>query len=343
MNILRQSVGVDISMDSFEARLGLLDDTLTENITEAESFKNNPSGFKKLLKWVKKQKHISSLPIVFTMEATGVYYEKLANFLYKQNLQVAVVLPNKIKNFGKSLGTKSKTDPIDAKTITIFALRSVPKLWQPPEPFIASIKGLSREYHTLKGMITEIKNQLHAKNSAYQNDKSTIKRKRQLIKTLEKQTKEIINEINKLIHSKPEMEEKIRKVSTIKGIGEITVITILAETNIFEQVTSIKQLVSYAGLDVALNESGTKKGKTTISKKGNKFIRKALFMPAMSACRHNPQLKEFYKRLVSKGKNKKAVIIAVARKLLTLIFTIWKNDTEFIPNYDPINKAAFSK
>lgn len=343
MNILRQSVGIDISMDSFEARLGLLEDNLAENITESESFKNNLSGFKKLLKWVNKQKHISSLPIVFTMEATGVYYENLANFLYKQNLQVAVVLPNKVKNFGKSLDIKSKTDPIDAKTITIFALRRILKPWQPPEPIIASIKGLSREYHTLKGMITEIKNQLHAKNSAYLKDKSTLKRKRQLIKTLEKQTKEIIGQINEIIKSKPELKEKIRKVSTIKGIGEITVITILAETNIFEQVTNIKQLISYAGLDVVLNESGKKKGKTTISKKGNKFIRKALFMPAMSACRYNPQLKIFYHRLVSKGKNKKAVLIAVARKLLTLIFAIWKNDTEFIPDYDPINKAAFSK
>lgn len=343
MNILKQSVGIDISMDYFEARLGSIDKTLEMNISESEKFKNNLNGFKKLLKWVDKRKHSSSAPITFVMEVTGVYYERLANFLYKQNLQVAVILPNKIKNFAKSLETKSKTDPIDAASITKFSLGRNLKLWQPPEPFIASIKGLSREYHTLKGMITEIKNQLHAKDSAYLKDKSTIKRKRQLLKTLEKQTKEILSEIKKLFESKTELKEKIRKVSTIKGIGEITIITILAETNFFEQVTSIKQLVSYAGLDVVLNESGKKKGKTTISKKGNKFIRKALFMPAMSACKHNPKLKEFYQRLVSKGKNKKAVLIAVARKLLILIFTIWKNGTEYIPNYDPIDKAAFSK
>jgi len=79
-----------------------------------------------------------------------------------------------------------------------------------------------------------------------------------------------------------------------------------------------------------------KKGKTSISKKGNTFIRKALFMPALSACRANPQMKVFYQRLVSKGKNKKLAIIAVARKLLLLIYTLWKSNSVFIPNYKSV-------
>jgi transposase len=82
-----------------------------------------------------------------------------------------------------------------------------------------------------------------------------------------------------------------------------------------------------------LNDSGKKKGKTTISKRGNKFIRRALFMPAMSACQYNNKMKETFGRLVAKGKNKKAALIAVARKLLVLIYTLWKNDAVFIQDY----------
>ena len=91
----------------------------------------------------------------------------------------------------------------------------------------------------------------------------------------------------------------------------------------------------YAGLDVVFNDSGIKKGKTSISKKGNKFLRKAVFMPALSASKHNHKMKELYKRLVAKGKNKKLALIAVARKLLLLIYSLWKNNSEYIPDYQP--------
>ena len=95
------------------------------------------------------------------------------------------------------------------------------------------------------------------------------------------------------------------------------------------------KLASYAGFDVVFNDSGIKKGKTSISKKGNKFLRKAVFMPALSASKHNQKMKELYIRLISKGKNKKLALIAVARKLLLLIYTIWKNNTDYIPDYQP--------
>jgi transposase len=333
LNILKQTIGIDVSMDNFEARFGTIDANQDEFISKAEKFNNNLKGFKNFLKWALSVRASKSLPVTFVMEVTGVYHENLAYFLHSKGYQVVIVLPNKIKNYAKSLETKSKTDPIDAMTITRFALERKLTAWAPPEPFIRAIKELSREYVSLKTMMTEIKNQIHAKQSAKYTDKDITKRKRRLLKELQKQIDEILQQIKKLFQSKPGLYEKIIKVATIKGIGEITVIIILAETNCFEHVTNINQLISYAGLDVVLNESGKKKGKTTISKKGNKFIRRALFMPAMSACRSNTKMKETFARLVSKGKNKKAALIAVARKLLVLIYTLWKNDTEYIQDY----------
>ena len=192
-----------------------------------------------------------------------------------------------------------------------------------------------REYHSTKIIITEIKNQLHAKNHSYKPDKQTILRKKQLIRLLEKQTKEIENQIKAVINQDKELSDKIDRAVKIKGLGFISVVTAVAETNGFELVSNQKQLASYAGLDVVYNDSGIKKGKTSISKKGNKFLRKAVFMPALSASKHNQKMKELYVRLVSKGKNKKLALIAVARKLLLLIYTIWKNNTDYIPDYNP--------
>lgn len=333
MNIFKQAVGIDVSMDSLDVRYGYIDFNQISTFTQSKSFNNNPAGHKLFLKWTLKNKLSDSLPLVFVMEVTGTYHENLAHFLYENNQQLAVVLPNKIRNFAKSLEAKSKTDPIDSAAITRFALERKQTLWTPPNPKIKAIRDLVREYHSLKTMATEIKNQIHAKENAFSVNKDTIKRKAKLIAFIDKQTEAISKEISALIKSIPGLNDKTNKLQTIKGVGFITIVTILAETNCFENVDSAKQLASYAGLDVVFNDSGKRKGKTSISKKGNKFIRKAIFMPALSASRHNLHLKELYKRLVDKGKNKKAALIAVARKLLLLIYAVWKNDAIYIHDY----------
>ena len=334
MNIFKQAVGIDVSMDSIDVRYGYIDFNQNFTLTNSKAFNNSPAGHKQLLKCALKNKLSDSLPLVFVMEVTGTYHENLAHFLYENNHQVAVVLPNKIRNFAKSLEAKSKTDPIDSAAITRFALERKQTLWSPPDPKIKAIRDLVREYHSLKSMASEIKNQIHAKENAFSSNKDTIKRKEKLIAFIDKQTEAISKEIAQLTKSIPGLNDKIDKLDNIKGVGFITIVTVLAETNCFENVASAKQLASYAGLDVVFNDSGKRIGKTSISKKGNKFIRKAIFMPALSASRHNHHLKELYKRLVQKGKNKKAALIAVARKLLLLIYAIWKNDTEYIHDYN---------
>ncbi|MCP5061075.1 MAG: IS110 family transposase, partial [Ignavibacteriae bacterium] len=152
-------------------------------------------------------------------------------------------------------------------------------LWKPPSNIIKSIKSLCREYYSSKANITEVKNQIHAKNHSHKPDKLTIKRKSKLIKLLDKQSSEIIKQIETIIQQDQELAEKIERITKIKGLGFISVVTAVAETNGFELVNNLKQLTSYAGLDVVFNDSGIKKGKTSISKKDNKFLRKAVFMP----------------------------------------------------------------
>lgn len=339
-NLLKQVIGIDVSMDTFVVRFGTTDTNQDQSISNSETFKNTTSGFKKFLQWTKKQIISNDLPLFFVMEATGVYYENLAYFLCTNNYNVSVVLPAKIRNYAKSLKTKSKTDPIDAASITSFGLERKLSPWKPPGSNIKLIKELCREYHSTKIIITEIKNQLHAKRHSHQPNKGTIKRKKQIIRILEKQTKEIENQIKTAIKQDKELAVKIDRAVKIKGLGFISVVTVVAETNGFELITNQKQLTSYAGLDVVYNDSGIKKGKTSISKKGNKFLRKVVFMPALSACRHNQKMKELYLRLLSKGKNKKLALIAIARKLLLLIYALWKNNSDYNPNYNKMPKQS---
>jgi len=333
MNIIKEAVGIDVSKDSLTVRFGTMDDNQNTSITKSVTFPNTIKGHKQLLDWTQKQ---SSSKPWFLMEATGVYYENLAYFLNEQKQQVAVILPNKAKNYTKTLEQKSKTDGIDSQSLTQFALERQLTAWTISSEGMRSLKMLSREYLTIKHLATQVKNQLHAKESSYQPLKQTIQRLKEQLRLFDKQIKVIEKQIHKLIDQDPELKKKIDNIDTVEGLGFMTIVTIIAETNGFAIIENHKQLASYAGLDVVHNQSGLKKGKTSISKKGNKFIRASLFLPAMVAARFNPKLKELYLRLVIKKNIKKVALVAVARKLLVLIFTLWKNNSTYISNYNPI-------
>jgi transposase len=346
MKLIKKVIGVDISKDSFTVRFGTLEEGQIQKTSKPFKFGGNLQGFNQLLKTIGKVHYFDSedpsskdIPIWFVMEATGVYYENLAYFLVKNKFSVSVVLPNKIKNFSKTLDNKSKTDDIDAANQTQFGLEKTLKAWTPPPVIFKELKELTREAQSIKGSITRIKNQLHAKSYSYQANKETVKRSSQHKKFLQQQLKQINSQILILVKSDNELHERIKTVSTIKGVGIMTVIKIVAETDGFALIKNKNQLASYAGYDIVQDQSGTHKGKTKISKKGNAEIRSAMYMPALSAIKYNQKSKQIYIRLCKTKANKKIAIIAVARKLLILIYCLWKKNEKFIQNY-PNVKAA---
>ena len=120
----------------------------------------------------------------------------------------------------------------------------------------------------------------------------------------------------------------------MKGVGLLTVATIIAETLGFEQFHNVKQLVSYAGFDIVQRESGTSiKGKSRISKKGNKYIRNALYFPALVACRYNENLKNTYLEIIKRKPSKMIGVVAIQRKLLTLVYTLWNKNESYQDDY----------
>ncbi|MBE2217580.1 MAG: IS110 family transposase [Ignavibacteria bacterium] len=335
MQTLKQAVGIDVSKDELVACFGSLNTELRHNISSAASFKNNPAGFKALLTWVNKHAD-SNLSVWFVMEATGVYYENLAHFLADKDFDLTVLLPNKIKSYMRTLDNKSKTDNLDAYAITLFGLEKTLRKWRKPDNLFKKLKELTREYTNIKSQAAQAKNRVHAKEHSYKPAPETLKRIKEQIKLYNKQLKEIQNQIKELIKQDADLYTKINNIQKIEGVGLMTIVTILAETNGFELIESGKQLTSYAGIDIVHNQSGYKTGKTRISKKGNNFLRKALYMPALSAAKHNEKLKEIYIRLVIRKNIKKIAVIAIMRKLLLLIYTLWKHDAEYIPNYKTI-------
>lgn len=331
MKVIKQSVGIDVSKDSISCCIGSTDQRQSESYSTSKTFVNAEGGFKAFYKWVRSKQNVSN--IWYVMEATGVYYENLAYWLTEKKEKISVFLPSKVKHYAKTLDIKTKTDLVDARILAKIGLERKLHKWNVPTPIMLQIKGLTREYRENKVKLVKVKNQLHARTHAYKCSGSTLRRLNRQIKLLEKQLVEIEAELRVTVMQDAGLGDKIEKLESIPGLGFMTIICVLGETNGFALTTNGKQLTSYAGLDVRHNQSGNKMGKSRISKRGNRFIRHALYMPALSSTMHNPLLKKFYHR-VNEGKaSKKIGVTAVARKLLMLMYTLWKNNTEYNPKY----------
>ncbi len=326
-------VGIDISMEDFHACMKLRTEIDSIKIKGTRTFENTEKGFKTFLSWALKQKK-DDCQLQFVMEATGVYYENLAYFLYVNEQKVSVVLANKIKNYIKSLNVKTKTDKVDSKVIAGFGIERKLEDWQPMSPEYKSLRDLCRELLSTKKDIQRSKSQLHGFERAHEKLPAIIKLKREQIKFYKKTIKLLRKEIRAQVDKDPILKEKIRKIETTPGLGFETVVILVCETNGFDLFNNIRQLVSYAGMDVTQNESGKYKGKTRISKRGNSRIRQALYMPSMSAVRANEPIKELYERVNEKNPDiKRKGIVAGMRKLLILTYTLWKKDEEYNRDY----------
>jgi len=334
MKIVKQCIGIDVSKNSLECCMGSADSDQQHSYSNTKTFDNTLVGFKELYSWVKKKQNCTD--ISFVLEATGVYYENLAYWLHEKDLSLSVLLPNKVNHFAKSHNIKTKTDWVDAQILSMLGLERTLQPWTVPSMLMHEIKYLTREYRELKRKGTCTKNQLHAKTSAYKCPKSVERRLKKQIRLLETQIAEVEAELRVLVMSDDNLYEKIERLESIPGVNFMTIICVLGETNAFALVNNAKQLTSYCGLDIQHKQSGLKQGKTRISKKGNSFIRHALYMPALSATQHNPTLKSFYNRLSERKAAKKIAVTAVARKLLILMYVLWKNQTEYNPDYQKL-------
>ncbi len=268
------------------------------------------------------------------MEATGVYHESFAYFLNNNRYEVSIVLPNKISNYFRTLEVKTITDKTASEAIARFGLERKLDQWQNPRKIFKKLRQLTRERGQLVEERTMVKNQLHAEQVEAEPNKNSVRRIQERIELLNKQEKEIRTEITELIKEDKEIAGLVLLICSLPGVGLLTAAIVLAETNGFDLIRNKRQLTSYAGLDVKEKQSGTSvKGKPKISKRGNRYLRKAMHLPALTAIKHDERFKAIFSRLVSKHGIKMKAAVAVQRKLLEMTFTIFKSQTKYDKNY----------
>ena len=316
MSVLKQILGVDVSQKELVVSLGRMNDDLSVELYSYRVFRNNETGFEALHKWLKKNT-VTNVHCRILMEATGVYHQKFAHFVLEKGYDISVVLPNKISNYMRTLDTKTITDKTCSEAIARFGLERQLENWVKPDETYRFLQQLTRERDQIVDERTVAKNRLHAEESEMYPNKGSVKRLKSLIKFFNKQEKEIKQEISHHLENNKSVKEIVNRLTTIPGMGVLTAVIILAETNGFELIRNKKQLTSYAGMDIREKQSGTSvKGKPRLSKKGNRHIRKSLHLPSLASIKYNSNHKEIYIRLVEKHALKMKALVAIQRKML---------------------------
>ena len=281
---LKYSVGLDFSKSKIDATICTINHQQLVEYKSSCCFNNTKSGFINLSKWISKftQQH-PQVPVFICLEATGIYHENCAYYLFDLSYQLSIILPNKAKKYFQSLGLKSKNDKIDAKGLARMGAEQKLPLWVKPKEIYVTLRSLTRQYQSIQENITAEGNKLHAEELSAIPNKEVLKQLKSLIQFLVNQKKEIEKEILKCIKSDPEIKSKMDNVCMVRGLSTLSIATVIAETSGFELFENYKQVVSYAGYDVVENQSGLHSGKTKISKKGNSRIRRILHMPSLTA------------------------------------------------------------
>jgi len=293
------TVGIDVSKDHLDIAVRPGGETFV--------VERNAAGLERLAA------RLTALsPYIVALEASGGFEVIAAAALTAAGLPVAVVNPAQIRAFAKALGQRAKTDPIDAAVIAHFA--EAIKLEPRPLPDEAT--------RLLADLVARRRQIIEMIGAERQREKRvTIPRLRKsiarLIKTLEKELSGLDADIDDAVRGSPAWREKEDLLSTVPGIGPTIARTLIAELPELGQLTR-RQVAALAGLAPFTRQSGQWRGRSFIGG-GRTAVRSALFMGAMVGKKHNPVLKAFFDRLVAAGKPKMVALIAVARKLLTIL------------------------
>ncbi|TAG90918.1 MAG: IS110 family transposase [Bacteroidetes bacterium] len=332
----RYCLGIDVSMDKLSVCLMTTKGT-NRIIKGTTNFTNDASGHQKLLQWTKKHVEIKNNKensCLFLMESTGSYHEDIAWFLHLKGENVSIILANKTKHHAKSLNTKTKNDKSDSKVIADYGLVHTCPLWRPISAKIYQLRLCTRQLQDLNKMKNQIGNKIHAfQHGGYNND-SAISNYEKILTEIKASIHNLEKELLTIIENDVILKAKYDKINKIHGVNIKVFSVIIAETNGFAGFNSIKQLISYAGYDVREHQSGKFIGQRRISKRGNSRIRRILYMPAFVAVGgENNALKDLKDRIFERTKMKMKGYVAVQKKLLCLIFTLWKKDVEYDVNY----------
>jgi len=313
--------GIDVSAATLAAAVEQED---RPGSFERREFANSTAGRRQLVAWLRR----SCVPVRVSLEATGIYSLDVALALEAaEGIAVAVLNPRRFHQFAETL-RRSKTDAADAVALAEYSRRMPFVAWVRPSEACLELRAISRHIATLTEDHARLKNRLHAAEGSAATPRCVLQDLRRSLTGLGKRLLRLRREALAAIGKDAGLERKFHQLTGITGIGELSALHLLGELAGLDQEMTVRQWVAHSGLDPVHRVSGTSVHKPArISRQGNRHLRRALYMPALSAARFDPHMKAFYTLLQARHKTKLQALIAVARKLLHAIFGIFKSGT----------------
>jgi transposase len=289
-------------------------------------FPNTREGHQALLRFLER----CALPVRVALESTGLYGLDLALTLYQAGVAVMVANPRAVRHFAQALLQRSKNDQRDAEVLREFAARMPFQAWRPPSAAALTLVAVARRLEALTDLLAAEKNRGQA--AALSEALPVIVRRdiQRSIQTQQRAIHRLTRAAQEFILADPELARRYELLLSIPGFGATSAVHTLAELTLLPADLDVRQGVAYAGLDPREYTSGTSvHKKVRISKAGNKHLRRALYMPALVAVQHQPQVRAFYDHLLARGKTKMQALVATMRKLLHAIYGMFKHDQLF--------------
>jgi len=323
MEMIKKNVaGIDVSSET----LDLVIRKKGKNY-KAKQFTNTPEGHKSLISWMTRH-NVSHV----CLEATGVYHLDLAVTLDQEtSLSVMILNPKIARKFAEATMVRGKTDAIDAGILAQYTDTMNFVVWIAPKPKILQIRSFSRRLEALTKMKVQAKNQLHALQATIHTPSLVVQDAKLLIEHLNTQIEALEGCALSIIQSDEEIKNVLELLTSIKGIAKKTAIQLIGELLVLPSDMAPKQWAAYAGLDPRVVESGKSiSKKRRISKAGNRHLRRALYMPALSSAHHELHVSAYYQHLINdNGLTKLQALCAVMRKLLHAIHGMLKSGKPF--------------
>ena len=309
--------GIDVSSRSLAVALIEPDHAVYQH-----EFANSASGHKALLGWLGKYHTL----VRVSLEATGIYSLDLALALDAQvSVEVAVLNPKLVNRFAQTL-RRSKTDAADALVLAEYSQRMPFTAWQRPGVNHLRLRTLGRYIESLVVEQASLKNRLRTAESTATTPRAVLLDLKQAQAALQRRLAKMRREAMKLVQAEDAQRERFALLVSIPGIAEISALQILSELVLLPPGMTVRQWVAYSGLDPMHQVSGSSLHKPSrISRAGNRHLRRALYMPTLSAVRYDPHLRAFYQALRERHKTGLQALMAVARKLLHAIYGIFKS------------------
>jgi transposase len=320
-----------LGMDVAKAKLNccLLDEAGDRR--KSKTVENSRTGIAALLEWTAKQ-GVANAQLQVVMEATGVYHEQAALALTDAGVTVSIINPAQVKDFGRGLAVRTKTDGVDSVVLARYGALLKPAAWQPPPAAARALQALLARRDAVAEDLRRERNR-HEKACATDTPLLIVQSITASIAFLDAELKRLQQAIDEHIDQHPDLKRDMALLTSIPAIGERTGNSLLAVMHT-HRFRSAEQVAAYLGLVPVERQSGSSVlGRARLSKAGPSQVRAVLYMAAVVATQYNPHVKALYERLLAKGKSRMAALGAAMRKLVHLCFGVLKTQRPYQANY----------